>query len=394
MAEERGFLKDPRIAIVGIGETEQGRLPDKSSLQLHSEATLLALEDAGLKKEDIDGVVTAFSFVDQTFMHCTTFSEYFGLSPKWSFASIAMGGSTAAWMAIQAAYAINAGYCDTVLCVRGDPTLSKLTTEGMVALIKEMSHLELEYPYGLTTPGGYALAAQRHMYEFGTTSEQLAAVAVAMRKHAGMMWNAVMKDPITIDDVLSSRMITSPLHLFDCCLVSDGGGAFIVTTAERARDLKKPPIYVNGAAQASPHQFIGQSPSLTYIYETIKGSTDRAFGMAGVTPRDIDVAEIYDCFTITVIMSLEGLGFCELGEGGSFVEGGRIELGGELPVNTHGGLLSQAHLGGMFHVNEAVRQLRGEAGERQAEGAQNTVVTGNGGILSAQSVMVLGKEPA
>ncbi|MCL6558967.1 MAG: thiolase family protein [Firmicutes bacterium] len=388
-----GFLKSKRVCLVGVGETDQGKIPGKSSLQFHSEAAKLAIEDAGIKKEDINGVVTAFSFVDQTFMHCTTFSEYFGLAPKFNYTSMAIGGSTAAWMVAQAAQAIHAGLADVILCVRGDNTLTGLTSEGMVALIKEMSHIELEYPYGLLTPGGYGLFAQRHMYEFGTTSEQLAAIAVAMRKHAALTPNAYMKKPITIEDVVNGPVIASPLHLLDCCLVTDGGGAFIVASEEKAKNMRKKPVYLKGVAQDSTHQYIGQAPGIREVLSTYRKAADKAFDMAGITREDIDVAEIYDCFTITVLMSLEGLGFCEIGEGGPFVENGNIELGGKLPVNTHGGLLSQAHLGGMFHVNEAVRQLRGEAGERQVPDAEHAVVTGNGGLFSSQSVLILGNQP-
>ena len=384
------FLKRKKICIVGIGETELGKIPGKSSLQFHTEATKLAMEDAGVTKADIDGVVTAFSFVDHTFMHCTTFAEYAGMAPKFFYNSIAIGGSTAAWMAAQAAMAIDAGLAEMVLCVRGDNTATGKV--DMVSLIKEMSHMELEYPYGLMTPGGYGLLAQRHMHDFGTTSAQLAEIAVSARKHAALKENAVMKKPITVDDVLNSAMICSPMHVLDCCLVTDGGGAFIVTTEEKAKTLKNKPVYLKGMAQESTHQYISQAPDLKEILKNYRMASDKCFNMAGIERKDIDVAEIYDCFTITTLMSIEGLGFCGMGEGGSFVENGNIDLGGGLPVNTHGGLLSQAHLGGMFHINEAVRQIRGTAGPRQVPNAKNTIVTGNGGLFSSQTMMILGDE--
>ena len=384
------FLKRKKICIVGIGATELGKIPGKSSLQFHTEATKLAIEDAGITKDDINGVVTAFSFVDHTFMHCTTFAEYAGMSPKFFYNSIAIGGSTAAWMASQAAMAIDAGLADCVLCVRGDNTATGKV--DMVSLIKEMCHVELEYPYGLMTPGGYGLLAQRHMHDFGTTSEQLAQIAVSTRKHAALKENAVMKKPITIDDVLNSQMICSPMHVLDCCLVTDGGGAFIVASEEKAKSMKQKPVYLKGLGQESTHQFISQAPDLKVILENYRKASDKCFNMAGIERKDIQVAEIYDCFTITTLMSIEGLGFCEMGEGGSFVENGNIELGGALPVNTHGGLLSQAHLGGMFHINEAVRQVRGTAGPRQVPNVKNTIVTGNGGLFSSQTMMILGDE--
>jgi len=387
------FLNKTKVCLVGIGETEQGKIPNKTSLQFHSEAAKLAIEDAGISKSDINGVITAFSFVDQTFMHCTTFAEYMGLQPKFAFNSMAIGGSTATWMIAQAALYINAGLADVVLCVRGDNTLSGLTSDGMVALIKEMSHLELEYPYGLMTPGGYGMLAQRHMHDYGTKSEQLAQIAVSTRKHALLTPNAMMKKPLTIDDVMNSMVICSPLHLFDCCLVSDGGGAFIVASEEKAKTMtKNKPVYLRGLAQESTHQYISQAPDIDGLLTNYRKASDKAFNMAGLERKDIDVAEIYDCFTITTLMSIEGVGFCGIGEGGSFVENGNIELGGGLPVNTHGGLLSQAHLGGMLHINEAVRQLRGQADGRQVPNAKNCVVTGNGGLFSAQSIAILSNE--
>jgi acetyl-CoA acetyltransferase len=182
------------------------------------------------------------------------------------------------------------------------------------------------------------------------------------------------------------------MHVLDCCLVTDGGGAFIVASEEKAKSMKQKPVYLKGLGQESTHQFISQAPDLKEILANYRKASDKCFNMAGIERKDIQVAEIYDCFTITTLLSLEGLGFCEIGEGGSFVENGNIELGGSLPVNTHGGLLSQAHLGGMFHINEAVRQIRGTAGPRQVPNAKNTIVTGNGGLFSSQTMMILGDE--
>ena len=392
--EAREILKKHKIVIAGIGETEQGKIPNKSSFQFLSEASKLAIEDAGIKKEDVDGLVTAFSLVEQTFMHCTTFADYFGLRPRY-FSSVAIGGATAVWMVAEAAMAIASGQADVVLCVRGDNTLSGISSSGMVALIREMCHTEFEFPYGLTTPGGYALAAQRYLYEYNARQEHLAAVAVTMRKHAALKPNAMHKEPRTIEDVINSRVIAAPLHKYDCSIISDGGAAFIVTTEEKAKSLgiQKPLFYLWGMGEGYSHQYLTSLKNLDQIYNAIETSGQRAFKTAGVGPKDIDVAFLYDCFTITVLLELEGLGFVPKGEAGPFALEGRLEIGKDLPVNTHGGLLSQAHLGAMHHVVEATAQLRGEAGPRQVKDAEVALVHGNGGIVSAHSTIILGKQP-
>ncbi|MGH7890814.1 MAG: thiolase family protein [Thermodesulfobacteriota bacterium] len=392
--EAREVLKKNKIVIAGVGETEQGKIPDKSSFHFLSLASKLAIEDAGIKKSDVDGLVTAFSLVEHTFMHCTTFADYFGLRPRF-FSSVAVGGATAVWMAAEAAMAIASGQAEVVLCVRGDNTLSGISSSGMVALIREMCHAEFEFPYGLTTPGGYALAARRYLHDFGATREHLAAVAVTMRKHAALKENAMNKEPLTIEEVMSSRVIADPLTKYDCSIISDGGAAFIVTTEAKAKELgiKNPLAYLWGMGQGYSHQYLTSLRDLDQIYNAINNSGQRAFQTAGIGPKDVDVAFLYDCFTITVLLELEGLGFVPKGEGGPFALEGRMEIGKDLPVNTHGGLLSQAHLGAMHHVVEATLQLRGAAGPRQVKDAKVALVHGNGGIVSAHSTIVLGKEP-
>ena len=392
--EAREVLKKNKIVIAGVGETEQGKIPDKSSFHFLSLASKLAIEDAGIKKSDVDGLITAFSLVEHTFMHCTTFADYFGLRPKF-FSSVAIGGATAVWMAAEAAMAIASGQAEVVLCVRGDNTLSGISSSGMVALIREMCHAEFEFPYGLTTPGGYALAARRYLHDFGATREHLAAVAVTMRKHAALKENAMNKDPLTIEEVMSSRVIADPLTKYDCSIISDGGAAFIVTTEAKAKQLgiKNPLAYLWGMGQGYSHQYLTSLRDLDQIYNAINNSGQRAFQTAGIGPKDVDVAFLYDCFTITVLLEFEGLGFVPKGEGGPFALEGRMEIGKDLPVNTHGGLLSQAHLGAMHHVVEATLQLRGAAGPRQVKDAKVALVHGNGGIVSAHSTIVLGKEP-
>lgn len=393
--EAREVLKKNKIVIAGVGETEQGKIPDKSSFHFLSEASKLAIQDAGIKKSDVDGLVTAFSLVEHTFMHCTTFADYFGMRPRF-FSSVAVGGATAVWMVAEAAMAIASGQAEVVLCVRGDNTLSGISSSGMVALIREMCHAEFEFPYGLTTPGGYALAAQRYLHDFGATREHLAAVAVTMRKHAAMKENAMNKDPLTVEDVINSRIIAEPLTKYDCSIISDGGAAFIVTTEDKAKELgiQNPLAYLWGMGQGYSHQYLTTLHDLDQIYNAINTSGQKAFQTAGIGPSDIDVAFLYDCFTITVLLELEGLGLVPKGEGGPFALEGRMEIGKDLPVNTHGGLLSQAHLGAMHHVVEATLQLRGSAaGGRQVKDAEVALVHGNGGIVSAHSTVVLGKEP-
>lgn len=392
--ETRELLKKKKVVIAGVGETEQGKIPNKSSFHFLSEASKLAIEDAGLKKNDVDGLVTAFSLVEHTFMHCTTFADYFGMNPRF-FSSVAVGGATAVWMVAEAAMAIASGQAEVVLCVRGDNTLSGISSSGMLALIREMCHAEFEFPYGLTTPGGYALAAQRYLHDWGSRREHLAAVAVTMRKHAADKENAMNKDPLSIEDVLESRVIAEPLTKYDCSVISDGGAAFIVTTENKAKELgiTNDLAYLWGMGQGYSHQYLTSLENLDQIYNAVERSGQKAFGTAGIEPRDVDIAFLYDCFTITVLLELEGLGFVPKGEGGAFALEGRMEIGKDLPVNTHGGLLSQAHLGAMHHVVEATLQLRGDAGKRQVENPEVAVVHGNGGIVSAHSTVVLGNQP-
>jgi acetyl-CoA acetyltransferase len=309
-------------------------------------------------------------------------------------ATLDVAGASGCSMVMHAAMAVATGQASTVLCVGGQPGLSHRGRDSMVKTLAGAgwANPELEAPYGPMVPTLYALVAQRHMQEYGTTAEQLAEVAVAMRGWAAMNPNAQKREPITIADVLASPMVTSPLHVLDCALVSDGAVAVVVTGKERARDLQRKPVVALGAGSGFSHGYIGEYQDMTRTGAATAGRA--AFGQAGVTPADIDVAELYDCFTITVIVELEDLGFCAKGEGGAFVQGGRIGPGGALPVTTHGGLLSAGHpglAGGMFHVVEAVRQLRGEAGPRQVPDAELALVHGNGGIIGLHCTLVLGR---
>ncbi len=371
-----------RACIVGIGETAFCRAPGsgKSQLGIQLEASLAALADAGLRPQDVDGVMPFPNLGSAEEM-----AANLGIASLRYAATVHMGGAAPCASLQAAAAAVVTGVAETVLLPAGWNGYSGRRARETVAT--DVSSLpggaiarDYYMPYGLTAPPQwYALIARRHMHEFGTTPEQLGAIAVAMRKHAQLNPGAVMKDkPLTLDAYLASPMITAPYRLFDCCLETDGAAAVVVTTAERARDLQQRPIFIMGVAAAQPYP-ADEITNRADLFETgLTIAAPRAFAMAGITPTDVDFAEIYDCFTFEVLQQLEETGFCGRGEGGGFVEGGTIELGGALPVNTHGGLLSEAHVLGMSHITEAVRQLRGDAGERQVADAEIGVVTGWG----------------
>jgi acetyl-CoA acetyltransferase len=292
-----------------------------------------------------------------------------------------IGGSSFVAHVNHAAAAISAELCDVALIAYGSTAASEARAIGTGLGGARDPGSAFTSPYGLVTVGGYALVAQRHMHLYGTRPEQLAEIAVTMRRHASLNPHAKMRKPISIEDVLESRMISEPLHLLDCCIISDGGGALIVTSAERARDLRKPPVVLRGCGEAVWHQELG-APDLMAM--AARQSGEQALRIAGVTHDDIDFCTIYDSFTITVLLTLENLGFCKPGEGGAFVSGGRIGLGGELPINPDGGGLSSNHPGmrGIFLVIEAVRQLRNECAGRQVPAPELALVHGTGGILS------------
>ena len=348
-----------------------------------------ALDDAGLTIQDVDGICHATSSMGM--------AEYLGVHPRFT-ESTNTGGSSYEVHVEHAAAAINAGLADVIVSVYASTPRSDRKRgggggpgRGRPMMMGPNPMAEWEMPYGLRMPmGPYALSAARHMYEFGTTAEQLAQIAVSTRDWATMNPKARFQTPMTIDDVLDSPMQTTPLHLFDCCLVTDGAGAFVMTSAERAKDLRKPPVYILGAGTCHDHQMISQMPDLTTTAGAISGPN--AFAMAGIKPSDVDVLMGYDSFTITALLHLEDLGFCAKGEGGPFVEDGKTGPGGSLPMNTNGGGLSYTHPGmyGMFLIVEAVKQLRGECDGRQVAGAEVAVAHGSGGVLSCMSTIVLG----
>jgi acetyl-CoA acetyltransferase len=384
-------------AIVGIADdiSPTGEL-DRRGRALEAAMVMAALDDAGLTLADVDGVCHTQSSMD--------LAEYLGIHPTFTDSTLT-GGSSFEVHLEHAAAAIAAGLCDVVVSAYAATPRSDRARGGARRrpFGGPTPTAEWETPYGLRMPmGSYALAASRHMHQYGTTPEHLAHIAVSAREWATRNPRARYQSPITVDDVLASPMQSSPLHLLDCCLVTDGGGAFVVTSAERARSLRKPPVYVLGASTCHDHMMISQMPDLTVTPGVISGT--RAFAMAGVTPAEVDVLMTYDSFTITALLHLEDLGFCAKGDGGPFAADGNLGPGGSLAMNTNGGGLSCTHPGmlGMFLITEAVRQLRGEAGGegqsqgdgRQVPGATVAVAHGSGFLLSCMATTVLGTEAA
>jgi len=368
--------------IVGIGETDYCRKPGSglSQLGVQLQASARAIAEAGLKASEIDGIMPF-----PNLGRAEEIAANLGCENLRYAATIHMGGAAPAASLQAAAAAVNSGMANYVLLPAGWNGYSGARVRQTVS--QDISSIpggaiarDYYLPFGFTAPPQwYSVIARRHMHEFGTRSEQLGAIALTMRKHAQLNPKAVMHGkPMMMDDYLASPMLADPYRFFDCCLETDGGAAVVVTSAERARDLATRPIRILAAACGQPYP-ADEITNRRDIFKTgLTIAAPEAFGKAGLTPSDVDFAMIYDCFTFEVLQQLEEAGFCQRGEGGSFVEGGRIELGGELPVNTHGGLLSEAHVLGMSHIVEAVRQLRGDLGERQVKDAQVGVVTGWG----------------
>jgi len=369
-------------AIVGASLGGVPMAPGRGALEILGEAVHGALADAGLKLSDVDGLFTGSSY---HFLAGLSVAEYLGIHPKFCEATM-VGGSSYVGHLLTAAMALHTGQCEVALICYGSNQGSGF------GKLKSMAETPLyEAPYEPRYPiSSYALAAARHMHQYGTTREDLAHIAVAARQWAQLNPLAYARDPLSIEQVLASRLVSDPLSVLDCCLVTDGGGALVLVRSERAKDFPKPPVYVLGAAAATWHRQIGSMPDLTVTAAAESGP--RAFAMAGLAPKDVDVLELYDAFTINTLLFLEDLGFCAKGEGGAFVRNGRIAPGGVLPVNTNGGGLSCCHPGmyGMFLLIEAVQQLRAEAGERQIPNAEIALCHGNGGVLSSQVTALLG----
>ena len=374
-----------KACIVGVAESDLGAVgKGVTPLDLQAQAMVRALDEAGLKKSEVDGLFSASAFYQ---MASVEVAEYLGIQPRYTD-STTVGGCSFIVHLHHAATALQSGACNVALILYGSTQRS-----GMGGFTTTANDSPYELPYGPRMPiSMYAMSAARHMHQYGTTREQIAEVAVQTRAWAQMNPKAFMRDPLTVDDVVNARMISEPFTLFDCCVVTDGGGAVIVTRPDRAKDLKQQPVYLLGAGEAHWHRHIHQMPDLTATAG--RDSGNRAFEMAGLTPKDIDVCELYDAFSIFPIMHLEDLGFCAKGEGGPFISGGRIGPGGDCPVNTNGGGMSYCHPGmyGIFTLIEATRQLRGQGEDRQIDGAQVALAHGVGGVWSAAATSILGTE--
>jgi acetyl-CoA acetyltransferase len=381
-------------AIAGLGITPQGKVYGTNAIGFAADAVRLALDDAGLARTDLDGLLVnpGLTWNDQG-LGSFQLQQALGLRDLRLTATMSLGGATACAMIQHAAQAIAAGMCTTVACVFSDAPLKPPSPQGA----RSSSGAAYGFARGWEAAYGffgvnamYALVARRHMHLYGTTQDQLGSVAVAQRRWAAMNPAAQMHDrPITLDDYRASRWIVEPFHVFDCCLVSNGGLAVIVTSAERARALRKPPVYLWGMGQGH----LGGDPSDTLRSGAVLAK-EPAFAMADISLRDVDVVELYDCYTFTVIVTLEDYGFCAKGEGGPFAAEHHTGPGGTLALNTGGGQLSSFYMWGMTPVSEAVIQVRGEGGARQAARHDVALVSGNGGILSTHATLVLSRLPA
>lgn len=377
-----------KAAIAGVATFGCGEAPGYTDMELLAISARQAVADAGLKMSDIDGLCTASAGATMWAMPVV---EHLGIRPSY-IDSTMVGGSSFIAHLLPAMHALESGQCNAVLVCYGSTQRTATFGRKEVGLSRRfLDPQPYEHPYEPMMPlSAYALAAARHMHQYGTTRRQLAEVAVAARQWAQKNPEAFMRGPLTIDDVLQARMVSDPLSVRDACLVTDGGGAYVLVRADRARDLPRKPVYVLGNGTAVWNRQISSMHDLTVT--AAKDSGAAAYAMAGLAPKDIDVLELYDAFTINVLLFLEDLGFCKKGEAGAFVENGAIAPGGRLPVNTNGGGLSCVHPGmyGIFALIEGVRQLRGECGERQIAGAKTALAHGNGGTLSSQSTAILG----
>ncbi|MDN3263687.1 acetyl-CoA acetyltransferase [Streptomyces sp. CSDS2] len=384
-----------RVAVVGAALADCGRLDDATPYALHAQAARRALADAGLDRARVDG----FASAGLGTLAPVEVAEYLGLRPTW-VDSTSVGGATWEVMAAHAADAIAAGHARAVLLVYGSTARADIKAGRRTGTLSfgARGPLQFEAPYGHTLIAKYAMAARRHMIEYGTTVEQLAEVAVQARANAALNPEAMFRDPVTVDDVLSGPLIADPFTRLHCCLRSDGGAAVLLAAEEYVRDCRTAPVWVLGTGEHVSHASMSEWPDFTLSPAAVSGRL--AFARAGVGPAEIDFAEIYDAFTYMTLVTLEDLGFCAKGEGGAFVAGGRLRVrGGELPVNTDGGGLAAQHPGmrGLFLLVEAVRQLRGEAGERQVRARDGAlprlgVASGTGGWFCSSGTVVLGRE--
>ena len=373
-----------KVVIAGIGHTSFGKHPGRSTVSLNIEAIRKALADAGVDKSDVDALFVKAPTSKFEMMYAQTLSEALGIVPRIG-GVYDHGGASNISMISYAAMAIDAGQCELAVVALADNP----ATGTRQAYEKSYGDGDSALYGWFGTPAGYAMIAQRHMGQFGTTSDQLGAIAVACRKHGAANPNAQLRKPLSLEQYRESRLIVAPLRRDDCCLVSDGAAAVVLMSARKATQLGvAKPVPVLGFGQGQTSWDLALRPDLTTTAARMSAQT--AFAMAGLQPSDVDVAQIYDCFTIAVLMTLEDYGFCAKGQGGNFVQDGRIELGGDLPVNTSGGLLSETGMPGLQLVIEGVRQMRGES-VNQVRGARNCVVSNQGGIMHTHATLLLGQ---
>ncbi|MDR7948961.1 thiolase [Achromobacter aegrifaciens] len=387
-------LRDLRgkTAVVGVGQAGLGQARGYTEQEVLAQAAMAAIADAGLSLKDIDGITTCSSLSP---MWAMSVVEYLGIRPTF-LDSTMIGGSSYVAHLLPAMHALASGQCNAVLvCYGSTQRTAKFNRADLTRARKSLDPQPYETPYDPPLPvAAYALAASRHMHQYGTTRKQLSEVAVAARKWAQLNPDATMREPLSLADVEAARPVCEPFTVRDCCMVSDGAGAFVLTRSDRARDCARKPVYVMGNATAVWNRQVSSMHDLTVTAALESGR--RCYEMAGVSAKDMDLAMLYDAFTINTILFLEDLGFCQKGEGGAFVDDGAIAPGGRLAVNTNGGGLSCVHPGmyGVFLMVEAVRQLRGECGERQLKDLNLALVHGNGGTLSSQSTAILSALPA
>ena len=376
-------------AIVGLSETPLGKRPGVTAVELQAEAVLAALTDAGLPASSVDGLFNLCSYSQPSMMFAATLGEYLGLRPSVQ-ESIDVGGVVSPMLGIiHAIAAIQSGQCRVAVCVFGEPAATAKPIQGP-GWTTTSADIEFEAPFGIVgTVIPYAMLAGRHAALYGTRPEHLGAIACSARRHAILNTNAVMRKPMDMNAYLQSRPIADPLKLFDCSVMVDGAGAVVLTRLEQARDLSHKPVVLLGSAVRASHRNVGQFPDFPEL--GIREIADTALRQAGVSLADVDVATIHDAFTISTLVYVEEIGFCGRGEGGDYVTEGNIDLGSRCPVNPHGGLLSQGHVGGMLHVVEAARQLRHGCGERQVANAEIAMIAGGGGIMGVNGVFILGR---
>lgn len=378
-----------RTAIGGVGTTAFGKLPGRSAWSLQAEAVARAIEDAGLEKGDVDGLLTSPQLQEPLLLHAEQLGHALGMRVNY-LSQKSIGGATAVALVNEAALAVGAGLCEVAVCVFGENAKTGMPMLFGRAQMGRGQPPSDEIAYGLAGgPIMEARAARRYMHEFGVTHEMLGSVAVAFREHASRNPNATYRDPLTIEDYLANRFVSEPLRVLDCTIgASDGGVAIVVTSAERARDLRKPPAYVAGIGVAG--NLDGLDDPAHYTHYAGARASQTAYRIAGLAPEDVDVAQFYDCFTSTVLVTIEDYGFCKKGEAGPFALEGSLRFGGRLPANTSGGMLSEANLVGWNVLAEGVRQIRGES-TSQVSGAETCIVAGHGGFQAAHATLLLTK---